>query len=651
MAQEGQRAVMETCVVQVRSSKTDASHKYPSFEGVLYKARNNPKPNELTYGSEELRRLDLRGEPIYVEHDRKLGSVGVIVENRFEDPYLIIVGSINTKNRELRENIREHLRSGRLRDLSIGFKGVQNTKTGEYISKEFVEGSLVEQGYYDETRIISVQASGKPAAATVQSILPDATSHLLQEKMAAAENLPETTPLSPVTSAKKIEPKNSYLMGAESPPSTTTGESEKFSRSSQAMEVDAPSTQSPASAQTAAGGAASSEALDNSDSGASPPSVAAGAVGTGAKETNAAAAASAAATTLTKSQLERLEAYERKERERNRPRVEAQRAAAKEAGVSSELMDSTLEEMANNPATEPLFTLMEHQQKKLEETNRRIAELTKQQRDLKRKYVPNFVDTELPGAAAPSTATTVVVASSGTPAAAAAAKPSLPKPLTPQQESAQKRARIPSPAAEPIPVVNSGNEMMAGLHSILNRQATAGQHTAARAKQPLRSVGAAAFGNQTVVPYDEATAMGEGEHHRAADEEDYAASAATSHTVQVSATAGMKAPSAADYLANSYIRPVHLEVYANCTSKTRNEQILKEQASRAFFKHSLSNVYVHVPGEAQPRPAFWDMCLEASAGKLTATTPIQCRVPVGKPLSAYSGAFGINVEQSEHMGW
>ena len=143
--------------VAITSSNT--KQKYPSFTGILYKARDNPVADELTLSSAELENLDLAGEPVCVEHDKKLGRVGVILASRFEAPNLIIEGKINTENREIRESVRERLVDGRLSELSIGFHAIQNEKTGRYQHKVFDEASLVKAGYYDGTRIVSIKAS------------------------------------------------------------------------------------------------------------------------------------------------------------------------------------------------------------------------------------------------------------------------------------------------------------------------------------------------------------------------------------------------------------------------------------------------------------------------------------------------------------
>jgi hypothetical protein len=687
-------SVTSTCVVHVRSSKTDIAQKYPSFEGVLYKARNAAQPNELTYTSEELQKLDLRGEPIYVEHDQKLGSVGVIVENRFEDPYLVIVGSINTKNRELRETIREHLKNGKLRDLSIGFKAVQNTRTGEFSKKEFVEGSLVEQGYYDETKIISVCASGKQesvqretAERKEDSGAESAVGFLLQEKLAAQTNL-EVVEKSGKNFAssnqkngsdgveggaeknvQKISP-NSYLTNKNFVTSTTTGEKNNnfFPSSSlvpptsstkpnspfptsNAMEVDPQQQQQQATQE-------STESMDTSSStssvGATIQPTATGAASSQAQQqTSAPATTSTSAPPMGQREAAELEMYRKMNRERSKPWVDSMKATAKKAGVAPEV-ESVVEELGYNPEFAPVRSIIEFTQNENLEMARKLEQLTREHRELKRKYAPS---TET----AANAAQTVAVASSlNTNVGTGSKQNAIQQQQQLQQlQQQQKRARIPSPAAEPVPVRNN---MLENLRSIVNRTNGAAKSPAPYQQQQQTRLtaptGAASYGNQTVMSINEDAAAAMEDDNSAVEHSSEAvndgmvhAPASSSHSQMVgvaSSAVPQNQRTANDYLADNYIRPIHQEVYAHCSAKTRNEQILKEQESRSFFKHSLSNVYLPTP--EGPRPILWDMCLKATVGQLP-TTPIQLRIPSGARLSSVSSAFGMSVQNSEAMGY
>jgi hypothetical protein len=143
---------------EVTITSSNTKMKFPSFTGILYKART-PKPDECALSSDDLRDLDLKGEPICIEHDRKLGSVGVIVASRYEHPNLIIDGTINTQNTELREKIRNKLVTGELAHLSIGFRAIQDRNTKKFRHRVFEEASLCGKGYYDGTDVISVTSS------------------------------------------------------------------------------------------------------------------------------------------------------------------------------------------------------------------------------------------------------------------------------------------------------------------------------------------------------------------------------------------------------------------------------------------------------------------------------------------------------------
>jgi len=143
------------------TSTAAVTKKYPEFDGVLYKARDAPEKGELTLTSDELKKLNVVGEPIFVEHDEKMGKVGVIVRCSFEAPNFLITGCINTENEKLRNSIRNQLKTGELSDLSIGFSALQCTSTGNFTDKQFNEASLVKKGFYDGTNIVRVCASQK----------------------------------------------------------------------------------------------------------------------------------------------------------------------------------------------------------------------------------------------------------------------------------------------------------------------------------------------------------------------------------------------------------------------------------------------------------------------------------------------------------
>ena len=83
------------------STSLDGNH--PEFTGKLYRARDDPKPDELTYNSEELENLDVVGGPVCIEHDYKMGKVGYIRASKYQHPWLFITGVIDTENKELKE--------------------------------------------------------------------------------------------------------------------------------------------------------------------------------------------------------------------------------------------------------------------------------------------------------------------------------------------------------------------------------------------------------------------------------------------------------------------------------------------------------------------------------------------------------------------
>lgn len=144
---------------RVTVTATNTNKKFPEFEGKLYEARDDPEEGELTYTSEELKSLNVVGGPVCVEHDYKLGRVGVIRASRYQHPWLLIQGVIDTEDVQIREAVRKSLRDGELSELSIGFHGIYDDASQSFSEKVFDEASLVRKGYYEGTNIVAVYAS------------------------------------------------------------------------------------------------------------------------------------------------------------------------------------------------------------------------------------------------------------------------------------------------------------------------------------------------------------------------------------------------------------------------------------------------------------------------------------------------------------
>lgn len=157
--------------VHVTSSNYEARN--PEFTGRLYRARDNPEKEELTFTSQELQNLDVTGGPICIEHDYKLGKVGYIKASKYQHPWLYITGVIDSKDEKIREEVRKGLRSGRLSELSIGFHGMLQPD-GTYSDKVFDEASLVKEGFYEGTKIVAVCASKNTGEKAQVTILRDA---------------------------------------------------------------------------------------------------------------------------------------------------------------------------------------------------------------------------------------------------------------------------------------------------------------------------------------------------------------------------------------------------------------------------------------------------------------------------------------------
>ena len=147
----------------------DAPSSSPSkpiiVEGRLFQGVVCPDSLHRQYTIDELRALDLRGEPVMFEHDAETGRIGTIESSHVDsDGWLCIRASIFTGehlgDNALPEKIREYLKTGFLRDFSIGYEApIIDSASGRCGKKTFNEASLVRRGKYKGTRILSVQCS------------------------------------------------------------------------------------------------------------------------------------------------------------------------------------------------------------------------------------------------------------------------------------------------------------------------------------------------------------------------------------------------------------------------------------------------------------------------------------------------------------
>lgn len=120
---------------------------------------------------EELRGIDLRGQPLMFEHKTWGGRIGRITENHVDDDgWLWIAGEIFSErdkpNSEFPAWIRKQLRENKLRDFSIGMSYEADSRTRRRVGpRVFHEASLVARGAYKGTHMVAVEASAHAANA------------------------------------------------------------------------------------------------------------------------------------------------------------------------------------------------------------------------------------------------------------------------------------------------------------------------------------------------------------------------------------------------------------------------------------------------------------------------------------------------------
>ena len=146
-------------------SSTDTTKKRATIEGRLYQGVLVADHKRARYTVAELKALELCGKPLLFEHDEEVGQIGTITSNRVDgDGWLWITASLFSPEdlggeEALPAQMRDMLRSGYLRDLSIGYHAPLDEQTGRCGTKTFDEASLVRRGKYKGTSLMRVQAS------------------------------------------------------------------------------------------------------------------------------------------------------------------------------------------------------------------------------------------------------------------------------------------------------------------------------------------------------------------------------------------------------------------------------------------------------------------------------------------------------------
>jgi len=135
------------------------------FDGRLYKGSAVRDAKNMNYTVDDLRAMNLSGTELWLEHNKSDGVIGTIVNN-WVDPenWLCVHGRLHPPQqlgRERHESLRQRLRNGELRDLSIHWFGSADRHTGvvDPQSKCIVEVSLTKKGLFEGTHLLSVAAA------------------------------------------------------------------------------------------------------------------------------------------------------------------------------------------------------------------------------------------------------------------------------------------------------------------------------------------------------------------------------------------------------------------------------------------------------------------------------------------------------------
>jgi hypothetical protein len=136
--------------------------------GRVYQGLKEPAPDNYGYTIDELKEMcatkSLKGKPILLEHEGE--PIGEIGKTWVDDAgFLVIYANLydaeTLGNQELYEDVQKRVANRELSDFSIHWKGSRDktTKVVRPTSKSFLEASLTTEGFYNNTKLLSVAAS------------------------------------------------------------------------------------------------------------------------------------------------------------------------------------------------------------------------------------------------------------------------------------------------------------------------------------------------------------------------------------------------------------------------------------------------------------------------------------------------------------
>jgi len=136
------------------------------FWGKLYQGKPQRDLKNMDFTVQDLKDMgDLRGMPIWLEHNAKTGNIGKILKSWVDprDGWLWVHGRLKGPEKigaEFHQELRGKLVNGELPDLSIHWVGTADATTDvvDPSTKAVIEASLTKEGFFKGTNLLSVAA-------------------------------------------------------------------------------------------------------------------------------------------------------------------------------------------------------------------------------------------------------------------------------------------------------------------------------------------------------------------------------------------------------------------------------------------------------------------------------------------------------------
>lgn len=136
------------------------------FWGRLYQAKTRRDPLNQDFTVEDMRRIKLKGTPVWIEHNGNGGSVGEIIDSWIDsrDNWVWVRGQLHSREMlgSRYDEIAKRLNTHDLRDLSIHWTGQTESRDSNVVdpdTRTIIEVSLCKKGAFEGTNLLSVAAS------------------------------------------------------------------------------------------------------------------------------------------------------------------------------------------------------------------------------------------------------------------------------------------------------------------------------------------------------------------------------------------------------------------------------------------------------------------------------------------------------------